>query len=226
MDYAGGEACVDLRGPSGVSLNLSGFASKQIAWEPVKRGQMELEVRARIVGTSAIIGSIPIVRWDMELGHGKNVYREPNPALPQIAGTPMLKYSLPARGMIFRINARELRLFFELQGPLAGVPIPELAIRVSIMPCLGAWCPCPIHQAIAFPFAGVQQPFPAEAREWKLTNEAGLPIVGQPALSVLFVGVAGALFAPTAANQFQDWSPIPHDAAGWVASSLLYAAYR
>jgi len=214
-----------LRSPVSQLLDLQGTGQVLLAWEPDDHGAAEVEVRARIVGTSAGLGDIPIVRWSTVTSHGDSAWTEPQPALALVAGTPMLEYSLPARGMSWRVTSREFRIAFRNQGLITGAPLTQSTIHVSFLPGWGAFSPLYPYQHIALPVGGVQQPFPITAREWKLTDFVGLPLA-PAAVGILFVGVMGALFGATDGAAFADFRPIPHDAAAFVAGSLVYASYR
>jgi hypothetical protein len=227
--HHGGKAIL-LNGPASQSLDLEGSGAeataKELVWEPKNKQANEIEVRARLVSSSGNIGDIPIVRWFSETSHGDSVWREPAPTLPIIAGTPVVDHSLPARGMSFRVTARQFRIGFRNQGMITGAPLVRTKVQVSILPGWGAFPPIYPYQQIVLPFgATVQQPFPITAREWKLTDITGQPLA-LGAVAITFVGILGALFGITDAALYDDFAPIPHDAAAFVASAPCYVSYR
>lgn len=226
--WHGGKPII-LNAPASQILELEGSGvdatAKELVWEPKDKQSNELEVRARLVSSSGLIGDIPIVRWFCETSHGDSVYREPQPTLPIIAGTPVVNHSLPARGMSFRVTARQFRIGFVNQGMITGAPLLRTKIQVSILPGWGAFPPLYPYQQIVFPIGGVQQPFPTTGREWRLTDITGLPLA-PAAVAIVFVGVLGALFGASDGALFADYHPIPHDAAAFVASAPCYVSYR
>lgn len=228
LDHAG--RTITLRGPASQNLNLEGsglvaIGHQVLAWEPDNREANEIEIRARMLSTDAIIGSIPVVRWFSEIGHGDAVWREPQPALPIVQGTPITEYSLPARGMVWRTTSREFRIGFRLQGVLAGPAPTKATIQVTILPGWGLLWPTYPYQHIVFPTAGIVTGFPMTAREWRLTDAVGRPLA-PAAVSVTFVGIVGALFGVSDGALFDDWRPLPHDAVGFSASAPCFVSYR
>lgn len=220
----GGKAIL-LNGPASQNLDLEGTGAKELTWEPKDKQANEIEVRARLVSSSGLIGDVPIVRWFSETSHGDAVWTEPAETLPIISGTPVVDHSLPARGFSFRVTARQFRIGFRNQGMITGAPLVRTKVQVSILPGWGAFPPIYPYQQIVFPFAGVQQPFPITAREWKLTDATGKPLA-LGAIAIVFVGILGALFGATDGAIYDDFGPIPHDAASFVASGGCYVSYR
>ena len=216
---------VKLRGPSALRLKLQGMGAVQLAWEPEDRRQAEVEIRARLVSCDGVIGTRPILRMRAELGHGKSVWSEPPTPFTVVAGSPIVRYVVPARGGLWRLNVRELRLIFQNGGAIGGPLWTEGEVDVSIQPCSGMQPPHFPRSHLAFPVAGVVQPFPIEATEWRACDERGLPLA-LGAVAVLFAGSAGALFGISDASLFADWNPIPKDAVGWGASAAHWAAFR
>jgi len=219
----GGAARVKLRGPMSQQFTLADTTRLQLAWEPQHRSQHEIEVRGRIIATDAVIGTRPLCRWSAELAHGDAVWTDPQPAIQQIAGTPMLAYSMPARGFVFRTNAREFRLAVQNAGDTLGGVVTRMDVLLSILPCSGMHIPVYPRSDIGIPAAGVIRPFPIGATEWKLSTDAGLPLA---AGGVVLTGIAGALIGPIAGPAAADWIPIAHDAVGWTPDSTMYAHYR
>ena len=177
------------------------------------------------MGADITIGEIPKVQWWCEFGHGDAVWRQPPPALAQIAGTPMEDYSLPARGMVWRTNSREFRIGFRNRNSLGAGTLTNCTLQVSILPCCGQSPPLyPRANEPGIPIGGVVQPFPMEANEWKLTDAEGRPLT--IAGGVTLVGIAGALFGPLLYTEVQEWLPIPFDAVGYQPADLVWAAFR
>lgn len=224
LPYSGAESVLKLRGPASQIIELATLQGKGLAWEPQMRSQLEIEIRARIIATDLTIGLIPVVTWTDELAHGELVWAEPFPALAQIAGTPMVDHTLPARGMVFRTNAREYRINFTNRGTLTGAPMGRCVVQVSILPCSGQDIPRYPREHVAYSPGTVIQPFPMAAHEWQVTDADGTPMTG--AGGVVFVGIAGALFGPVPWNVLDPWLPIPHDAVGWIPSTTVWAQYR
>ena len=219
-----------LNGPASQILELEGSGAeataKELTWEPKDKQANEIEVRARLVSTSGNIGDIPIVRWFSITSHGDSVWREPPDVMPIISGTPYVNHSLPARGFSFRVTARQFRIGFVNQGMITGAPLDRTKVQVSILPGWGAFPPSYPYQQIVFPFgATVQQPFPITPREWKLTDITGQPLA-LGAVAITFAGIIGGLFGATDGALYADFSPIPHDAAAFLASAPCYVSYR
>lgn len=218
---------VPRQGPTGATLRIRGGtgAEQHVEWAPMDRRQYEVEIRARLMVCNCALGQIPIVRVKTELGHAEATWTEPPTPFAVISGTPYQRPSLPARGAVWRLNVRTLRLTFFNAGVVAGAPWTQGDVQVSIQPAAAMCLPTFVYQDIAFPVAAVTHLFPMAAREWRLTDDTGLPLA-PAAVSVIPVGAAGALLGAVDAASIADFRPIPHDAAGWVASARVYAAYR
>ena len=217
-----------MNGPASQNLILQGDALENsiiLAYEPKNKEAAELEIRARLVAADGAIGEIPVVRWFTETSHGDAVWREPQPTFPIVSGTPVLSYSLPARGMTWRTAARQWRIGFRNQSMITGAPLLLSTVQVTVLPVWGAWVDRYPYTHLALPVAGVVQPYPLTAREWRLRDAFGLPLA-LGAASIIQNGLLGALFGPTDGALFSDFSPIPHDAAGWAADVPVYAEYQ
>lgn len=226
MQVQGGRSAVELSGPSSQILRFSTGMTLPFSWAPVDRRQCEVELRARMVGVSSdALGAVPVVRWRMQLGHGRSVWPEPPPVPAFIAGSPMHEYTLPARGMILRLNVRELKLLLRLAPPIGGPDIASVDVELSVQPCWGMLVPQVPYAHWALAGAGFQQPHPMEAREWRLTDLAGLPLA-PGAVGIVQLGIAGALFGAADGASYADYRPVPHDAAGWTCDADCYAYYR
>ncbi len=213
-----------LQGNPGSVLDLVAGANRIQEWNPADRRVHDLELRAQMTSCSGAIGQIPVIRWSLEIGHGDVTYSSPAPTDPVISGTPILDYTLPARGLVLRLSARVLRAKFRLDPPIAGPAIATAKVQVSIQPALG---PVPVfpYQHLANPFAGVRQPFSPDHREWKLHDATGQPLAPL-AVAITPVGSLGALLGPVDGALFADWTPIPHDATAWQASAAHWASFR
>ena len=239
-----GSEVVHLRGPGAQELALKGDDAAAaaltppalnggvvFAWEPEGGEDDEhrsaVEVRARIVSSDGLIGDIPVVRWSIEVTELDAVWKEPMPAADLVAGTTMLDYSLPARGMAWRVPVSQFRIAFRNQGMLASAtPLLKSTIKVTVLPVWGGFEDRYPYTYLAFPVAGVQHPFPMTAREWRLVDSEGVPFAAGSGIVILFVGILGALFGASAAEDYADFQPIPHDAVAFGTDSPVYAAYR
>jgi len=222
LPFVGSRSRVRLKGPSSQILSLGPDTAETFEWAPDDRSQMEVEVRARIIAAEGPPGDIPIVEWRDELGHGDLVVREPHPALAQISGTPIQAFNLPARGMLWRTNARQLRITLRNAGTIVGASLANVTVEVSVLPCSGM--KVPQYPYSHFAVAGLLHPMPWAAKEWRLTDVAGSPVGAGP--GVLFTGIMGALFGATPQSDYADWQPIPHDAVGFVPDAGTWAAFR
>ena len=214
-----------LRSPASQSLDLGGTGEKLLSWEPENKEAIDIEVRARIVGTSATVAQTPIVRWWTETGHGNSVWREPTP-FDVTSAVRMRNWSLPGRGIVFRIAARQFRIGFQGDG-IAGNPAAVIrnTIHVSIQPTYTAPCGCPYTSSDLVPIGEVHA-FPMTAREWQLMTADGQPVTGGVP-DVEFIAVSGRVVATMQQQDYSDWRPIPHDAAGYRLTDVgAYAAFR
>lgn len=219
-----GARMVELSGPSSQEFELNGKGRQLIAWEPRGSEAFELEVRARLTSNAAANEDIPVVRFSVEASAGNAVWTEPPEERP--GTTPYLDFAVPARGMVFRVAARQFRITFFVVGTNAGGPIAKSKLLVTILPVWSA-------KLDIYPYAATQQPvgganvFPMTAREWRVQDQFGRPFA--PAVATIgLLGVNGVLFAPAIdAADYAEWQPIPHDAAAWGATTVaVYAAYR
>lgn len=221
-----GARMVELSGPSSQEFELHGKGQQVIAWEPGGSEAFELEIRARLLSNSAANEDIPVVRFSVEASAGNAVWSEPPKERP---GTvPYGAFAVPARGMAFRVAARQFRITFFVAGQNSGTTIAKSSLLVTMLP---VWS----GKLDVYPYSATVQPtggttvnvFPMTAREWRVLDQAGRPFV--PAIQTIsLLGVNGVVFAPAVdAADYADWQPIPHDAAAWGASAnAMYAAYR
>lgn len=229
----GEDAHVNLRGPSGQILTLQGDGRKSIQWAPVKKEALEVEVRVFIVDWGPNAGmpnEAPVVRWSMKYGHGKLTWNAPylTPWPLGAGGQLFTDYPVPARGLVFRVNAREIELTLHSPAKLdASAPWPETKVQVSFQPTFGAQPPLfPRQHYCAFqplPSGGIPfEPFPPEANEFRIFTAEGQPYTGG-ASNITFL-TAGGLFlaAPSLdVGLWADYVPIPVYAIGWGVSFPL-----
>jgi hypothetical protein len=224
LPYTGSQSTIKLRGQCGLVLSLEGSGEKQIAWEPEDRRVTDVEIRARVISCNAAFGQFPQFHYTVKLGHGEVVWTLPNPMLQVLSGERMRPWSLPARGMTLRLNARELYMPFTIGAPIAGPPVTKAAIQVSIHPVCG---PRPLtnYQHFAQILGTTVQPFPMDATEWRVYGFDGLAV--PPAtIGIIPVGLCSAFGVLIDANALSDWKPIPHDAVGWKPGGACFASYR
>lgn len=164
--YDGASDTIELRGPAAQLLELDGLGSKTVAWQPVDRRAMDIEIRARVFAVKTVpfgweMGA-PFVRWSTETSHGNHVWTDP-PLMFPVAQTQVesgyqfdqrqrLQWNLmPARGISFRVTTREFKLElrnegFYGRGPYNGpadiaaygvAKLPSVAIAISFQPVAG-----------------------------------------------------------------------------------------
>lgn len=222
---------IELQAPASQVLEIPGTATKVQEWASTNKESLTLEVRARIVETSAPDNVIPVMRFAVEIGHGVTVWEEP---VPFQVGTdiPRAGFTMPGRGMVFTVNARTFRIMFTGDGGLdvdnnrAPVPVERSKVEVSIQPTVtsswGVYPPslyAPVDQIIAFPMV---------AREWRLMSADGTDAPAAPNRAPLYA-VSGALVDGTGPPQGQidEFRPIPHEAAGFAMSNNgAFVAFR
>lgn len=230
MRYTGGNSDggpVALRAPTAQVLTLVPNQVGQLSWTPEDRRQQETEWRARVIALTPVgIGSTPIVRYAVEAGHGDYVWTLPSPQLKQVEGSPVQLYSLPGRGMVFRLNVREARLGIALTGTLAGPVVTSVTIAMSVQPCTGMQRTTLPDADLASPVGGtIAHALPQDAREWRATTALGLPVPAATiALGIFSLG--GTAVGLIDAADLADWRPIPHDGATWLPSATLRVAFR
>jgi len=229
MRHAG--RTITLRAPASQELQLQGTGALQLVWEPLDRDAQDLELRARLVDTKMPVGEVPVVQWKCETAHGDAVWSEPQPQFRSglAAGILVDEFTLPARGMSWRVNAREFRISISAQPSLSEEPVEptQSVVKVSILPGWGANAPIYPYQQLVRA-NGKGKVFPITSREWRLMDFHGLPLaVG--AILVRFLAVNSTVIGPIAgvdAALFGDFRPVPHDAASFQVDFTCYAAYR
>jgi hypothetical protein len=233
LPHGQGASTTELDGRPGDQVQLLGTAAGYYEWSTRSRRALDLELRARIVETSATIGTSPLVRWALELGHGDQVWDLPVKALPIISGTLQNAPIMPARGLLLRLSARRLKINFQGGFDTDGVAIASSKIAISVQPssgdrcCNADWYTQYTDPAAAPPPPHVS-PFPMGARMFQLRDwDTGTRF---PALGcvVIFAGLAGDLFGPvdSFAAGYGDWTPIPVHAASMLTSVPAQIDYR
>lgn len=119
LPYAGGT--VYLRAHSSQTVVMDDTAPVRVAWEPVERTALEIEMRIswqQLQGLPDFPDMLepPIVRYGVNSTHGRSFYQEPAPTFPltpnvHIPGLPTATaqmHSLPGRGLVTRLSSREL----------------------------------------------------------------------------------------------------------------------
>lgn len=233
--YGSGPTVARLRGNSGEILTLNKGGPLSLQWAPEDKRATDLEIRAQIVDfqpfNSAAPTSPPDVRFSLDFGHGKNSYTLP--FLPGFfaAGTALaafFSYSVPARGMVLRIAARELKITFQTLSKISvpNVPYDKTSIAVSFVPTSGMSTPIMPSQLYA-PSGFLINRFPVEAKEWRLSDAAGRPFApAATTFGILDLSLQAIALGLDPA-QWADYRPIPHDGFFWgSAASAIYATFR
>lgn len=218
---------IRLASPGSQELILTGVATEILAWEPKDKGAHEIEVRARIVDVlNPEPESAPEVRWFIEVGHGSDVWREP-PLSKTLQQLTMQDFTLPGRGMIWRVATRFFRIGFHNAGPTAG-PGRTFKVQVTFLPVWGE------HSGVRpyvyrAPVNGVtdQHAFPIAAREFQIVDPATSRPPGPGVATITFVGITGDVSALIDVDDYSDFRAIPHEAAGFlIADAEMVVVYR
>jgi hypothetical protein len=234
MPYAGGESDVALAGPSGQVIELAADGVNTIQWAPVDRRAMEVEIRIRLLNhlnPDRVLSDPPLLRASLTFGHGKLTWQEPFIAPPfatsEVGGLfAYHRYAVPARGVVWRVDARELKLYLQSPGTLSGAAsYPRTSVMVSFQPCQAMERPVFPQMEYAVTALGppiVAAAFPQAANEWRLFDANGLPFV---AGDVVCAGLEVETYTVPRA-QLADFRPIPFHAVGWLCDVPAYAEYR
>jgi len=239
---------VELRGPAGQVLELLADGPKTIQWSPVDRRALEVEVRILLTDYLPVGGlESPDVRWRMRYGHGKHTWQSPRVCPAAFgAGVPaFVNNSLPARGIVFRVAAREFDIELRnmgLQRVYHGDPYTTYTstlISISFQPVFGMQTPLfpRVARGKGFNVTTLEtvktfQPFPPEANEFRLFDDNGLPFDSTAGAGIDFYGMDGyAIGLAQELEMYADWRPIPFLAAAWGAgepdtSEFVHAEYR
>jgi hypothetical protein len=135
---------VELRGNASQLVTLSDIAPARIAWEPVDKRAMDIEVRISFQQLPGLpltfLGNLgaPFIRWSMRTSHGASIIEEPPSTFPLQPGTHQafgsipktLGSLMPGRGLHFRCTSRELSIDLQNTG-FFGV---GLALRDGVPP--------------------------------------------------------------------------------------------
>lgn len=213
--------------PSGQILDLAPSPNGQVAltWNPRRNKAEELEVRARVFGSQAIL--VPLIRYSIQLGHGRVNWSQPAPNAVGAGGAVLFQeYVLPGRGMRTHVNARGLRITFRnVEGTPLGIGgAGAVKLQVSVQPVISECCHDDwlreqyINAVMGQPGAGgPATQFPAEATEWLVRSINGTPFVAGDAALQLFTITNGALgpVLDIATAGLDDWQPIPTLAASF-----------
>jgi len=233
LPHGQGNSSELLDGRPGDQVQLQGPSTAYYEWSTKGRRALDLELRARLVETSCAIGETPLVRWNLEIGHGAISWSLPQGPLPIVSGTLVEQPVLPGRGLLLRLSARRLRINFFGGFTIAGAPVGSSKIAISVQPASGDRC-CnadwytQLADPAALPPPPHQQPFPMGAREFRVR----LPNTGVPfpaaGCAVIYAGVAGGLFGPVDvfAGGLNDWTPIPVHAASLLTTVAAMVSYR
>lgn len=227
-----------LRGPSGQVFTITRGGENEIQWAPTDRRACDLEMRVGIVGwlhNGALLSAPdPIVRWFLQIGHGSYVWIEPPPALiPQNVPSVARNY-LPTRGMVVRLNTRELRFLARFEGNFGAIQTYDnIALSVSFQPVIAMQQPMfPQSELVEPPVAlgtGLLHKFPAEAQEWRLFDREGQPFAAGT-VDVSLSSVGGGVSGPFDRSVWADFLPISPRMWGWSLTgpggAIAYAQYR
>jgi len=226
MPHAG--RVINLRGLASQELTIQGTGSLLLEWETDDRAAQDLEVRARMLSTDIPNDNgVPTCRFGLEVGHGMDVWQEPAPLAVQLP--PLEGYSLPQRGVSFRVNARQFRIAFtpglseNAEAGFNPITPTKTIVKVSILPGWGAHAPIyPYQDRItnlgppSLPSHGI----PITPREWRWTDSRGLPLpLGVNVIVLLGINGGNALGPLLSIDPalYADWGPIPH-----LASNILF----
>ncbi len=235
-----GEAgIVELRGQSGLILELQKDGPKVIQWAPDDKRALEVELRMHIVDWERTIAfpQPPLVRWKFTYGHGVQTWNVPIALPPSLAST-AVNYEqalLPQRGIVVRHSVRELKIEpralarWDIDAPGSGPTLPAPAytkVQISLEPVYSEDQQPPNRQEFVYGNpAGTSQfhTFPAEANEFRVFNLIGRPF----ALGVStfrFTDLGGtAISAAVDSSLYGTFTPIPPGAAQWIATIVAPA---
>lgn len=223
ITYLRGEELLEF--PSGQVINLSGVGESSavmFSWATVADRALDIELRAEPTGFIDFDPELaPVLRYRLEVGHGKMVHKFPGTPRGLVVSNPML----PHRGLLSRLSARELRIAMWLDE--IGVPPSRATLKVSVQPALGSTSrPSIVMQDVNYAVDALHQ-FPIEAREFRIRSEAtGQPLpIGWGNLALRSL-TGSLLTAPLDAALYAQWQPIPLLALCWSSDNLCQADYR
>lgn len=212
-----GGRVITLRSPAAQTLELprtvagAPQSSKVLAWEPDDKEAMTVEVRARMVATSAPATVIPVVTCYLEVGHGHRVWTEPGE--PQRgADLDVEAFSLPGRGIVLSLSARQLRIGFQNAGGTQGENVESTTVAVSFNPrCCANGAAGSVFPS-DFLFPEQVKAFPMGAREFRCSEQDSTNVPGGGP-NIDFFSVSGFEFSANQSQLDNGWWPIPHEAA-------------
>lgn len=221
--YDGLGGRVELRGQSTSIVTLDTMAPVQVRWEPTDRRAMDVEVRVVFQQVRGYVQGqaypffiyAPWIRWSTHIGHGKSVHAEPAQSFPTTSDSlaflfgegaqlntiapRVVSHLMPARGLLFRVNARELTVTLQNTGYFgqgakhqeeygATFPadpgntpaptLPAVTMIASFQPVMGLdIVACPRFTAFDphNPSTGTFVQLPPSAREWRVFDSRGMP---------------------------------------------------
>lgn len=177
-----------------------------VDWLPQGKPASELDFRAYVASCNAQFGSAAIVRYAIELSHGDYTWQEPA-QIPNTQGACAVNPGniVPARGVSIRLPARQLRVWFWIEGTLSvNVAPPPSRTIVPWVPTLypsGAAAPAGTPPRVEIvssfePVVAMARPlYPTQdllAYPLRVTNPVG-PIIAGPMASIF----------PMTANEFR-----------------------
>lgn len=214
IHHGQGNAMLALDGLAGENLVLRYVAQEVYEWKTEDNAALDLELRAQLVSTTVDDEKSPLVFWRVEYGHGGAMYSHP-PARVASALSEYQRPIVPARGLVLRLSARTLRVYFNGGIDTLGNAVAENKINVSVQPSTQS-------RRLPFPYAlrartdidDARNPFPMDANEFRVRDDIGAPfIIGACTLSLWGIVDEPLATADVATNGFGDWSPIPPLAA-------------
>lgn len=220
---------ISLQGPSGQVVELAGDGANTLQWAPIERRAMEVELMIRLLAhtnPAGINNDPPILRASVQYGHGVLTWQDPFMPPPFASGALVYEnYGVPARGIVWRLAAREIKVVLRSSGRKSGgAAYPKTSVYVSFLPCDGMVRPVwPQNDfAVTSLVPLVIAPFPVGATQWRIFDQNGAAFA---AGNVSYVGLESETYTVTRAS-LADFRPIAYDAVGYVANVPIYAEFR
>ncbi len=208
-----------------------------VAWRTDDRRVLPVEIRIALAGwpPGIPVNTLnayrdPVLGYSLEYGVGSTNIATPGaaPSSTIVALARGASYAVPARGAVTRVLARDVivRLRFDghHENPVAPVD-PRFVwvdVAVSFTPCDDLTIAAPPSAAYSAGWQKPYQPFPPEAREFRLVDLIGEPYAEGFARDVYFrTAIGGYLRDKTLhdmtfdRSRFGDWTPISPRVAGW-----------
>jgi hypothetical protein len=233
MHYGEGSV-VALRGNSAQILELQKDGPISIQWAPDDYRVLDVEIRAEILDFQpfdiAVPTSPPLVLWSLQFGHGRQTISLPS--LPGFLGgvtalAALFHYTLPARGMVQRLAAREIKLTLRSPALLDGsAPYAKTKVAVSFAPT-HSMASNSMPMQIDAPSGLLFNTFPVEAREWRLSDSAGRPFAPAAVTFGILTQTAQAIGLALDAADWAQFRPLPVQGFFWgSAGSNIQATFR